>query len=338
MPIVRMTLPRGVDRLDIATVPVGERIGRCWILLFGLIPIDWDDLTLERLDPPNGFHERSSLASMRVWEHERWIEPVPGGGCVLRDRVSFEPRLAAARACPAAALPHRLPAPPPPAPGTVRGPPRIGVVIATSDYELVTEAAGLVDRSERAQGRAARRRADRLPPGPGHQRRGGARPRRAAATPRCSTTRASCAPTCGSCAARTGSALDTRGRSAHAVLLPHGQDLHPRPRRQLRGRDRRRARSSRWSGPARARRARRGAARPRSTPSSRASTALYVRTDLGVDVIGADLDASARGARRAARLRGGGRVPADRERPAAPRATTWTATRSPRRRASTSAR
>ncbi len=93
MPIVRMTLPRGVDRLDIATVPVGERIGRCWILLFGLIPIDWDDLTLERLDPPNGFHERSSLASMRVWEHERWIEPVPGGGCVLRDRVSFEPRL-----------------------------------------------------------------------------------------------------------------------------------------------------------------------------------------------------------------------------------------------------
>jgi ligand-binding SRPBCC domain-containing protein len=93
MPIVRMTLPRGIDHLDLGTVAVGERIGRCWILLFGLIPIDWDDLTLERLDPPGGFLERSSMLSMRTWEHERTLEPVAGGGCVLRDRISFEPRL-----------------------------------------------------------------------------------------------------------------------------------------------------------------------------------------------------------------------------------------------------
>ena len=93
MPIVRMTLPRGIDHLDLGTVAVGERIGRCWILLFGLIPIDWDDLTLERLDPPGGFLERSSMLSMRTWEHERALEPVAGGGCVLRDRISFEPRL-----------------------------------------------------------------------------------------------------------------------------------------------------------------------------------------------------------------------------------------------------
>jgi ligand-binding SRPBCC domain-containing protein len=92
MPIARMTLPRGIERLDIATVPVGERIGRCWILLFGLIPIDWDDLTLERLEAPSGFLERSSMLSMRSWEHERTLEPVAGGGCVLRDRVRFESR------------------------------------------------------------------------------------------------------------------------------------------------------------------------------------------------------------------------------------------------------
>ena len=99
MPIVRMTLPRGIDRLDLASVTPGKRVDRCWILLFGLIPIDWDDLTLERIDPPGGFLERSSMLSMRSWEHERTLEPVAGGGCLLRDRISFEPRLpVAARA------------------------------------------------------------------------------------------------------------------------------------------------------------------------------------------------------------------------------------------------
>jgi len=93
MPIVRMTLPRGVKRLDLDSVPVGKPIGRCWILLFGLLPIDWDDLVLERLDPPSGFLERSSMLSMRTWEHERTLEPTPDGGCVVRDRVRFEPRL-----------------------------------------------------------------------------------------------------------------------------------------------------------------------------------------------------------------------------------------------------
>jgi ligand-binding SRPBCC domain-containing protein len=89
MPIVRMTVPRGIDLAD---VRVGERVGRCWILLFGLIPIDWDDLTLERLDPPAGFLERSSMLTNSLWEHERTIEPVPGG-CTVTDRIAFEPRL-----------------------------------------------------------------------------------------------------------------------------------------------------------------------------------------------------------------------------------------------------
>ena len=93
MPIVRMTLPRGVSRLDLDSVPIGTPVGRCWILLFGLVPIDWDDLMLVSLDPPNGFLERSSMLSMRTWEHERTVEPTDDGGCLVRDRVRFEPRL-----------------------------------------------------------------------------------------------------------------------------------------------------------------------------------------------------------------------------------------------------
>jgi ligand-binding SRPBCC domain-containing protein len=91
MPIVRMTLPRGIERLDVASVPVGSPVGRCWLLLFGLIPFDWDDLMLERLEAPSGFHERSTMGSMRVWEHERTLEPV-AGGCRVTDRVAFLPR------------------------------------------------------------------------------------------------------------------------------------------------------------------------------------------------------------------------------------------------------
>jgi ligand-binding SRPBCC domain-containing protein len=93
MPIARMTLPRGVGRLDLDSVPLGTRVGRCWILLFGLIPIDWDDLTLVRLEPPAGFLERSPMLTMRMWEHERSLEPAGEGGCLVRDRVRFEPRL-----------------------------------------------------------------------------------------------------------------------------------------------------------------------------------------------------------------------------------------------------
>ncbi len=92
MPIVRMALPPGIERLDVESVPVGTPIGRCRLLLFGLIPFDWDDLTLERLEAPAGFHEVSSMASMRIWEHERTLEPVEGG-CRVTDRVGFLPRV-----------------------------------------------------------------------------------------------------------------------------------------------------------------------------------------------------------------------------------------------------
>ena len=158
---------------------------------------DWDDLTLVRL------HAERASSSARHGSaapgSTSTIEPIPGG-CVLRDRVRFEPRLPV----PARALlplyrtvfrhrHRRLRRP-------VRGTPRIGGVIATADYELLTEAAGLVDRSDRAVLELTGRRERRVPPGPGDERRGGARARAAAATRRCSTTRASSAPTCACCA------------------------------------------------------------------------------------------------------------------------------------------
>jgi hypothetical protein len=91
-PLMKMTVPRGLDSLDLDAVEPGH-LGRSWILLFGLIPIDYDDIGLERLDPGRGFLERSTMLSQRLWEHERTIEPVDGGGCTIADRVAWEPRL-----------------------------------------------------------------------------------------------------------------------------------------------------------------------------------------------------------------------------------------------------
>jgi len=91
-PYMRMTLPPGVEQLDPESVELGKRIGRSWILLFGLLPFDYDDITLVRLEPGHGFLERSRMLSQRVWEHERTLEPTPTG-CTITDRVSWQPRL-----------------------------------------------------------------------------------------------------------------------------------------------------------------------------------------------------------------------------------------------------
>jgi hypothetical protein len=88
-PIVRMTVPRGWD----ATLRTGE-LGRSWILLGGLVPIDYDDLHLASIDPGRGFSERSVLGSAREWRHDRTIEPLPSGDCRVIDRIGFVPRIA----------------------------------------------------------------------------------------------------------------------------------------------------------------------------------------------------------------------------------------------------
>ena len=91
-PFLRMTFPEHVRSLDPDSVPLGERICRSWVLLFGLFPVDYDDLVLVHVDPPHGFRERSTMLTQRSWEHERTLEPAGDGACRLTDRLRFEPR------------------------------------------------------------------------------------------------------------------------------------------------------------------------------------------------------------------------------------------------------
>jgi ligand-binding SRPBCC domain-containing protein len=93
MPIMRMTVPRGIETLDIDQMTPGERVGRSWILLFGLVPVDYDDLSLVRIERGRGFLENSTMLSQRAWEHERTIEALGDGTCLVTDRIAWEPRL-----------------------------------------------------------------------------------------------------------------------------------------------------------------------------------------------------------------------------------------------------
>ena len=91
-PWLRMTAPPSLRSHGLALVRPGERVCRSWVLLFGVLPVDYDDITLEQIEPPSRFLERSTMLSQRHWEHERTIEPATSG-CTITDRVRYQPRL-----------------------------------------------------------------------------------------------------------------------------------------------------------------------------------------------------------------------------------------------------
>ena len=93
-PLARMTHPPELSAIEPGLVPRGQRAFRSWIFAFGLVPIDYDDLTLVELEPGRRFLERSPMLTQREWQHERVVEPVAGGS-MLTDRVRFVPRFAA---------------------------------------------------------------------------------------------------------------------------------------------------------------------------------------------------------------------------------------------------
>jgi len=68
-------------------------LGRSWVLLGRIVPVDYDDLHIVEVRPGHGFRERSALGSARRWHHDRTIEALPAGGCRIVDEVSWEPRV-----------------------------------------------------------------------------------------------------------------------------------------------------------------------------------------------------------------------------------------------------
>lgn len=106
-PWLRMTVPRRARGLRLDDLELRRPAGRSWVLLLGVLPIDYDEVTIVERGPGMRFLERSPMGSMRRWQHERAVTPRGPGECDLEDRLEFEPRLRGA-ARPARAAIERI--------------------------------------------------------------------------------------------------------------------------------------------------------------------------------------------------------------------------------------
>ena len=95
-PFLRMTMPKGIRSLDEMQIEPGVRMFRSYVFLFGVLPIDYSDMTLVELDAGRGFIEQSPMGSMELWRHERRIVPCPSdpSAVLLVDQLTFRPRMA----------------------------------------------------------------------------------------------------------------------------------------------------------------------------------------------------------------------------------------------------
>jgi hypothetical protein len=91
LPLMRMTMPRHLRGAMIDQLPLRQRIGRSWLLLFGFVPVDYDDLALAELEPGRRLLEQSTMLTQSRWSHERSIE-AHDGGCRVTDRLDWEGR------------------------------------------------------------------------------------------------------------------------------------------------------------------------------------------------------------------------------------------------------
>ena len=91
-PLLRMSVPKGFENLAADSFQPGVRLFRSWILLGGVLPVDFSDLTLLSMTPGVGFVEQSPMGSMKLWRHERMLHPV-ASGCRITDTLTFQPRL-----------------------------------------------------------------------------------------------------------------------------------------------------------------------------------------------------------------------------------------------------
>lgn len=92
-PLLRMTVPHSLDGVRLDQLPVGRPAGRSWLLLFGFLPVDFDDLTIAEFGPGHRFVEQSRMLTQSHWEHERTVTAIPGG-CRVADRLAWRGRAA----------------------------------------------------------------------------------------------------------------------------------------------------------------------------------------------------------------------------------------------------
>ncbi|OBB88815.1 hypothetical protein [Mycolicibacterium peregrinum] len=90
-PYLKMTMPRQFRGRSIADVTPGTRIGKSFLLLFGIVPFGFDDITIARIDSGRMFREESIMTGMRIWVHHRTLEPA-GNKTIVTDEITLAPQ------------------------------------------------------------------------------------------------------------------------------------------------------------------------------------------------------------------------------------------------------
>jgi hypothetical protein len=91
-PLARMSYPREAATLSLSPEQIGRPLFRSTIYFLGLLPVDYDEITIVEFEPGRRFLERSRMFTQAVWQHERTVESC-AGGCTITDRIDFSPRL-----------------------------------------------------------------------------------------------------------------------------------------------------------------------------------------------------------------------------------------------------
>lgn len=91
-PYMKMTMPKAFRGKSIADVDPGTHVGKSFLLLFGLVPFGFDDITVAQIEPGRMFREESAMTGMRTWIHHRTLEP-KGDTTVVTDAVTLAPHL-----------------------------------------------------------------------------------------------------------------------------------------------------------------------------------------------------------------------------------------------------
>ena len=88
-PWLSMTRPRSFENKTLEDAPLQQVAFQSWSLLLGFIPYDRRGLSLMSVTPRVGFVEHSESWIFKERRHARRIEPIQGGGTLLRDELTF---------------------------------------------------------------------------------------------------------------------------------------------------------------------------------------------------------------------------------------------------------
>ena len=91
-PIIRMTFPRTMEKLNPSNHDMGKCLFRSIILLFGFLPIDLYDVTFIEFVQGEHFQEKSPTLTQKWWKHRRQIQNIETG-CYVIDRVEILPKI-----------------------------------------------------------------------------------------------------------------------------------------------------------------------------------------------------------------------------------------------------